>query len=113
MWNFTPHGTKLNFEFTPVTLLRSGQNRQIWRYPKAGVWCKSGLHHLRGVSKTVIPLHGVRQIDIIKGVFVLSTPVIYRSVTKIVRSRLERLNSKKVMLSQVAHISKSGTRIFT
>lgn len=32
------------------------------------------------------PLHGVRQIDIIKGVFVLPTPVIYRSGTKIIRT---------------------------
>jgi len=82
MWNFTPHGIQLNFEFTPVTILWSGQNRQFWQYPKAGVWCKSGLHHLSGVPKTVIPLQGVRQIDIIKGVFVLPTPVIYRSDMK-------------------------------
>lgn len=39
------------------------------------------------------PLHGVRQIDIIKGVFVLSTPVIYRSGTKIIRSKLKKPTS--------------------
>ena len=91
------------------------QSRQFWRYPKAGVWCKSGLHHLRGVPKIVIPLQGVRQMDIIKGVFVLQTPsvirlsryrlqvrtsfptpVIYRSGTKIVRTNKFQNIAKKL-----------------
>ena len=89
----------------------SVQIRQFWRYPKAGVWCKSGLHHLRGVPKTVIPLHGVRQIDIVKGgvvpqppsvilrsdaVFSLPTPVIYRSGTKIIRTNKFQDIAKKL-----------------
>lgn len=42
------------------------------------------------------PLHGVRQIDIIKGVFVLSTPVIYRSGTKIIRTNKLQNVAKKL-----------------
>lgn len=42
------------------------------------------------------PLHGVRQIDIIKGVFVLPTPVIYRSGMKIVRTNKFQNIAKKL-----------------
>lgn len=48
------------------------------------------------VPKTVTPLHGVRQMDIIKGVFVLPTPVIYRLGTKIVRANKFQNIAKKL-----------------